>query len=124
MSIGGMRNAVQTVAQHASAVVRLQRELASVELKQKVAKLGAGAALLLAAAVLAALIVPFALATIAVALALVLPWWLSLLIVTLVVALIAVLLAFVGVKLLKKGSPPVPTLAIEEAKRTKAVFKR
>ena len=124
MSIGGMRNAVKAVAQHASAVMRLQRELASVELKQKVAKLGAGAGLLLAAALLAALMVPFALATIAVALALVLPWWLSLLIVTLAVALIAVLLAFVGVKLLKKGSPPVPTLAIEEAKRTKAVFKR
>jgi len=124
MSIGGMRNAAKAVAQHASAVVRLQRELASVELKQKAAKLGAGAGLLAAAAFLAALMVPFALATIAVALALVLPWWLSLLIVTLVVALVAVLLAFIGVKLVKKGSPPVPTLAIEEAKRTKAVLKR
>lgn len=124
MSIGGIRNAAKAVAQHASAVVRLQRELASVELKQKAAKLGAGAGLLAAAAFLAALMVPFALATIAVALALVLPWWLSLLIVTLVVALVAVLLAFIGVKLVKKGSPPVPTLAIEEAKRTKAVLKR
>ena len=124
MSIGGMRNAAKAVAQHASAVVRLQRELASVELKQKAAKLGAGAGLLAAAAFLAALMVPFARATIAVALALVLPWWLSLLIVTLVVALVAVLLAFIGVKLVKKGSPPVPTLAIEEAKRTKAVLKR
>ena len=124
MSISGMRNAVKAVAEHATTVVRLQRELASVELKQKAGKLGAGAGLLVAAAFLAALIVPFALATIAVALALVLPWWLSLLIVTLVVTLIAVLLAFIGVKLVKKGSPPVPTLAIEEAKRTKAVFKR
>ncbi len=124
MSIGGMRNAAKAVAQHATTVVRLQRELASVELKQKAATIGAGAGLLAAAAFLAALMVPFALATIAVALALVLPWWLSLLIVTLVVALVAVLLAFIGVKLVKKGSPPVPTLAIEEAKRTKAVLKR
>jgi hypothetical protein len=124
MSISGMRSAVKAVAEHATAAVRLQRELASVELKQKAGKLGAGAGLLAAAAFLAALIVPFALATIAVALALVLPWWLSLLIVTLVVALVAVLLAFIGVKLIKKGSPPVPVLAIEEAKRTKAVFKR
>jgi hypothetical protein len=123
MSVSKMRNAIQSVSRHASAVLRLQRELAAVELKQKAAKLGAGAAMLAAALFLLVLMIPFALATIAVALSLVLPWWASLLIVTGGLLVVAGILAAIGVKALKKGVPPAPTLAIAEAKKTKAVLK-
>jgi len=120
----GLRGTVRAVAAHASSIARLERELAAAELKEKAVALGLGAALLAVAAFLGLLMVAFALATIAAALALVVAWWLSLLIVTAALGLLAGVLALVGVSRLKKGSPPVPQLAIDEAKRTQAALQR
>jgi hypothetical protein len=117
-SRNGLGTAVNEVAEHARALVRLEGELATLELRQKVATFGAGAALLAGAVVLALYALGFALSTVAAALATFLPLWLSLLIVALAVAVVAAVLALVGVKLLRRASPPVPEQAVVEAKAT------
>jgi hypothetical protein len=62
--------------------------------------------------------VGFALATAAAGLSEVLPWWLSLLIVTAVIFLVAAVLGFLAVRSARKAVPPKPAMAIEEAERT------
>jgi uncharacterized membrane protein YqjE len=119
----GLGTAVKQVAEHASALVRLELELASLELKQKVAALGVGIALGIAAALVAVYAVGFLFATIAAALATFLPTWLALLIVFGVLLLLALILGLAGLGRIRRGTPPVPKQAIEEAKRTTAALK-
>jgi hypothetical protein len=114
-SVGG---AAKQVAEHASAIARLEIELASLELKKKVTSLGIGVGLAVGAAVVALFMVGFLFATIAAGLATFLPWWLALLIVTLFLGLIVVILGLVGRSRIQKGSPPMPEQAIREAKLT------
>ena len=116
--VGGVGGAARQVAEHASAIARLEVELASLELKKKAASLGIGAGLAIAACVVAFFMVGFLFATIAAGLATFLPTWLALLIVTLFLALIVVILGLVGRSRIMKGSPPVPEQAIREAKLT------
>ena len=77
----GVAPAAKQVAEHASALARLEMELAGLELKAKVASLGLGAGLLIGAALFGLFAIGFGLTTIAVALSLVLDTWLALLIV-------------------------------------------
>lgn len=114
----GVGAAAKQVAEHASALAKLELELAGLELKQKVGSLGSGVVLGAGAAVIGLFAVGFLLATIAAALAIVLDTWLALTIVTLGLLAIAGLLALVAVKRIKRGSPPVPRQAIREAKLT------
>lgn len=114
---------MKRVASHLASVVRLQKELALVELKHKGAKLGAGVALAVGAGVFAFYAVAFGLATIAAALALVVDWWLALLIVFGVLVLITLVLLLVAVRLLRKAAPLAPTQAIEEGRLTKQVLR-
>ena len=65
----------------------------------------------------------FGLTTIAVALSLVLDLWLALLIVFGSLLLLVTILALVGLGLVRKGTPPVPEQAIQEAKLTTEVLK-
>lgn len=123
MSIRGVPRAARSAAQRVSTIVRLERELATLELKQKITQLGLGAALVVLAAFLALLGLTFLLVTITAALALVVPWWAALLIMTIVIFLIAAGLGWFGLQRLKAGSPPVPEQAIEEARRTQAVLR-
>ena len=116
--------AAKEVAEHASALTKLQHELASLELKKTAATLGVGIGLGLGAVFFALFGLAFALATIAAALALVLPWWLALLIVTGVLFLVAGIAGVIAVGRLRRGTPPVPEKAIEEAKLTTEAIKR
>jgi ABC-type multidrug transport system fused ATPase/permease subunit len=119
----GLFASARRVVAHIGALVRLERELARVELQRKGAMVGAGAALAIAAGVVLFFAVAFGLATIAAALALVVDWWLALLIVFAVLLLVVVVLLLVARTLLRKGSPLAPEQAIEEARLTKQVLR-
>jgi hypothetical protein len=115
----GVGAAVKQVAEHTSAIVRLELELAALELKRKVVSLGLGVGFAVGAAVL----LLFAFATIAAALALVMPWWAALLVVTGLLFLQVGLFGMLALGRIKKGSPPVPEQAIREAKLTTEALK-
>jgi uncharacterized membrane protein YqjE len=115
--------AAKQVAEHASTLARLELELAATELKTKVAALGKGAVFGAGALFFVLYAIGFLFATIAAALATFLPTWLALLLVTVVLLLGAGLLGFLAVKSLKRGTPPVPKQAIEEARLTTAALK-
>jgi Putative Actinobacterial Holin-X, holin superfamily III len=122
-SHGGLGATAKEVAEHASELVRLELELAQLELKRKATNLGIGIGLAVGAAVFALYAIGFAFATIAAGLATFLPVWLSLLIVTLGLLTVAAILGLIGVSKIQKGTPPVPEQAIREAKRTSEVLK-
>lgn len=111
------------VAEHASSLVRLELELAALELKRKVTSLGVGIGLAIGAAFVALFALGFGFATIAAALATFLDTWLALLIVTAGLTALAGILALIALGRIKRGSPPVPEQAIREAKLTKAALK-
>jgi hypothetical protein len=119
---GGVQAAVHEVAEHARTLVRLEGELAALEVRRKIAALGAGVVLLVAGGVLALFALGFLLATLAAALATVLATWLALLVVAGGLVLAAVLLLAIGVSQLRRGVPPVPEQAIAEAKLTGAAL--
>ena len=114
-SFGG---AAKVVADKARSIVQLELALAAAELKKKLFALGVGIALLAGAALFGILAVVFGLATIAAALATVFSTWIALLIVTGGLLVGVVVLALVGIRLVSKGTPPVPEQAIAEARLT------
>jgi hypothetical protein len=115
--------AAKGVAEHASALARLEIRLALLELKRKFAALGLGVGLAIGAAIFVLFALGFGFATIASALATTLPTWLSLLIVTAGLLLLATVLGLLALRSLKKGVPPIPEQALEEAKRTTEAVK-
>jgi uncharacterized membrane protein YqjE len=119
-TLGG---AAKQVAEHASALARLELELAATELKTKVAALGKGAVFGAGALFFVLYAIGFLFATIAAALATFLPTWLALLLVTVALLLGAGLLGFLAMRSLRRGTPPVPEQAIEEARMTTAALK-
>ena len=119
----GVGEAAKQVAEHASAIARLEFELASLELKRKAGALGAGVGLGIGAALLGLYGLGFLLATAAAALAIVLDTWLALLIVSLVLLVIAGILGAIAMRRIRRGTPPVPEQAIREAKLTSAALK-
>jgi membrane protein implicated in regulation of membrane protease activity len=119
----GLRASLQRVIRHAKAVTQLQKELAQSEMKRKGAALGAGTALVVAAAVFLFFVVGLGIATAAAALAIVLDLWLALLILFGAFLFVAILLAIVGIKMIKEGTPPVPEQALAEARLTRQVLK-
>ncbi len=120
---GGLGGAAKSVAEHASAIARLELELAGLELKAKVASLGVGIGMAVGAALFAVFMLGFLFATLAAGLATFLPWWLSLLIVTLFLGALAAVVGYIGVGRIKKGTPPVPEQAIQEARLTTEAIK-
>jgi uncharacterized membrane protein YqjE len=119
----GLGQTVKSVSERASALVRLELELAALELKNKVAALGVGIGLALGAAVLLVFALGFGLATIAAGIATALPWWAALMFVTAGIVLVAAVLGLLGVRSIKKGTPPVPEQALMEAKLTSEALK-
>jgi len=103
-------------------LVQLNLELLSSELKQKGQQYGAAVGMLVAAGVLALYALGFALATAAVALYIVLPLWLSLLIVTAALLLIVLVLALVGRARLRAAKTASPERTIAEARATRAAL--
>ena len=120
---GGVGGAAKVVAEHASSIAKLELELATLELKKKAMSFGLGIALAVGAALFGLFMLGFGLATVAAAIATALPWWLSLLIVTGALGLLAGLLGALALGSIKKGTPPVPEQAIMEAKMTTAAIK-
>jgi uncharacterized membrane protein YqjE len=119
----GLGATVKSVSERASSLVRLELELAALELKRKVASLAVGIGLALTAAVLLVFALGFGLATIAAGIATAVSWWLALLIVTVGIVLVAGLLGLLGLRAIKKGTPPVPEQALAEAKLTSEALK-
>ena len=99
-----------------SRLVRDEARLAEAEVTQKAKRLGVGAGLFGGAGLFAFFGLAALITTAILALALVLPAWLSALIVAVVLFVIAGVLALVGKKDVQQGSPPVPTEAIASTK--------
>ncbi len=114
----GLRRAAKLVADRTRSIVQLELQLAAAELKQKVAAIAVGIGLLVSAAILLLFAFGFALATIAAAIATAVSIWLALLIVTGALFVLVGLLVVFGIGAIRKGTPPVPEHAIEEAKLT------
>jgi hypothetical protein len=115
---------VAEVSEKASLLVREEIELAKAEVTDKLSKLGRGAAIAAAAAVFLVFGITMFFHGLAWFLDDVFNWedsvWAGFAVVTALLFLLAILAAFLAFRLFKKGSPPTPDLAIEEAKRTRA----
>jgi hypothetical protein len=119
----GVGDVVHEVAERASALARLEAELAVVEIRGKIASLGAGAVVLAGAAIFGLFTFGFVLAAIAAGLATFLDTWLALLIVAIVLLVATTALAIGGLSLVKRGVPPIPERAVTEAKLTVEALK-
>lgn len=116
-------SAVKEVAERASSIVRLELELATMELQRKVKSLGLGIGFAVGAVVFLVFMLAFAYAAAAAALATVMPTWAALLIVTGILLFKAILLGLLALGRIKRGTPPVPEQAIREAKLTTEALK-
>jgi hypothetical protein len=114
---------VSEVSEKASLLVRQEIELAKAEVTSKLSKLTRGAAVACAAGVFLIFGITMFFHTLA--------WllldlfnfgeiWYGFAIVTGILFLLAILAGLLAYRLVKKGSPPTPNMAIEEAKRTRA----
>ena len=119
----GLGTAAKDVADHASALARLELELAALEVKRKVGTLAAGIGLGAASALLGLFALAFALAAAGAALALVLSTWLALLILGGGLLLVAGTLGLLALGALRRATPPLPEQAIREAKLTTAALR-
>jgi protein-S-isoprenylcysteine O-methyltransferase Ste14 len=119
----GVGTAAKIVAERASTIVRLELELAAMELKRKVVALGFGIGLAIGAAVFLVFALGFAFATVAAALATGMSTWLALLVTTGILLALVAALGVLAVVKIKKGTPPVPEQAIREAKLTTEALK-
>ena len=119
----GLGVAAKQLAERASSLIRLELELAGLELKRKAGLLTTGIGLAVGAAVLVFYGVGFGLAAIAAGIATATSVWLALLIVFIGLLLVAGVLGFFAQRAIKKSTPPVPEQAIQEAKLTTEVLK-
>ncbi len=119
----GLGWAAREVAERARSIVRLEIELALLELKRKLVRIALGIGLGVAAALFALFALVFLLAGGASAIALALPVWASLLIVGGGLLAAAAALGLLAVGSLRRGTPPIPEEAIEEARRTTEALK-
>ena len=86
-------------------------------------RIGRRTTLVIGAALMVLYALGFGLATVAVALAIVLDTWLALLLVTVGLLLLAVVLGLLARSRLRRGTPPLPEQAIREAKLTTQALK-
>jgi uncharacterized membrane protein YqjE len=116
---------VSEVSEKASLLVRQEIELAKAEVTSKVSKLTRGAAIGAAAGVFLIFGITMFFHTLA--------WffydlfdfgeiWYGFAIVTAILFLLAILAGLLAMRLFKKGAPPTPDMAIEEAKLVRADF--
>ena len=112
---------VAEVSEKASLLVREEIELAKAEVRDKVSKLAKGAAVGAAAGVFLVFGVTMFFHGLSWFITDLLdePPWVGFAIVTALLVLLAAIAGLVAARLFKRGSPPTPQLAIEEAKRTR-----
>jgi hypothetical protein len=123
-SAAAIATAINEISERASVLVREEIELAKAEITQKVSKLVKGGVIGASAAVFAV----FGLVILLEGFAW-LAWWLlednateifwGFFVVAGILFLVGGLAGFAAAKLLSAGSPPVPKMAIDEAKKTK-----
>jgi uncharacterized membrane protein YqjE len=115
---------VADVSEKASQLMREEIELAKAEVTDKISKLTKGAVVAGAAGVFAVFGITTFFHGLAWFLNDVFNWesnnWAGFAVVTAALFLLAGLAGFLALRLFKKGAPPTPDLAIEEAKRTRA----
>ncbi len=114
---------VRALSEQMSTLVRSEIQLAQVEVKEKGKKLGLGAGLFGGAGAIALYAVNALIATVIIVLDLFLPLWLAALIVTVVLFVIAAVLALVGRREVQQGALPVPQEAIASTKKDVATVK-
>src|SRR5947207_12121258 len=112
---------VNEVSAKASLLVREEIELAKSEVTTKVSRIGKGVAAFGVAGFIALLGLIFVFHTLAWGIA---DWfsfkvWVGYGIVTIGLFVLAGLAAMIGMRMVKKGTPPTPEMAIEEAKKTR-----
>ena len=112
---------VSDVTEKAQLLIREEIALAKAEVTQKVTRIGKGAAAFGLAGFFALLMVIFALDTLSWGLV---SWldvkiWVGFAITTGALLLLVIAAALFGLRMIKKGTPPTPDLAIEEAQKTK-----
>ncbi|HWS58187.1 MAG TPA: phage holin family protein [Actinotalea sp.] len=105
-----------TLSEKFSQLVRDEIRLAKAEMAEKAKNAGAGLGLFAGAGVLAFFAVGTLVATLVLALDLVLPAWAAALVVALLLLAIAGGLGYLGKTLLERGSPPIPEKAQESIK--------
>jgi uncharacterized membrane protein YqjE len=120
----GLLASVKRTAARAQALIRLERELAGIELKKKAQSVGIGAGLGLVALFFLFFGLMFMFATIAAGFATFLPVWASLLIVTALLFLLCGLFLLLARGRFQKAAPFSPEAAIREAKLTAEALKR
>src|SRR5215212_281453 len=116
---------VSEVTEKASLLVREEIELAKAEITEKATKLGKGAGALAAAGVLAVFALIFFFHAMSWFWVDLFDWtqvWKGYLLTFFVILFAGAAIGFLGYRWLKGGSPPTPDLAIEEAKRTRAML--
>jgi uncharacterized membrane protein YqjE len=112
---------VSEVSEKASLLVREEIELAKAEVADKAKKLASGAAIGGAAGVFLVFALVMALHTLAWLLvdAFDMPIWAGFAMVTLLLLLLALFAGLAAARLVKRGAPPTPDMAIEQAKLTR-----
>ena len=118
-------HAVAEVSEKASLLVREEIELAKTEITQKATKLGKGAAVAAVAGVFAVLGLIFLLHTLSWLFAELIGgdiFW-GFLVTTGMLFLFAIIAGLIGFRWIKKGAPPTPDMAIEEAKLIRETVK-
>ncbi len=115
---------VAEVSEKASLLVRQEIDLAKAEVSSKLSKLTKGAVVGAAAGVFLIFGITMFFHGLAWFFNDLFNWedslWAGFAVVTGILFLLAILAAFIALRLFKKGAPPVPAMAIEEAKRTRA----
>jgi protein-S-isoprenylcysteine O-methyltransferase Ste14 len=115
---------VTEVTQKATFLVQEEIELAKAEVTQKVRRISRGAIFVSVAAVMLFYFSIFIFVFLALGLN---DWfnlkdWVGFLIVSVIFLVVTAIAAALGVRAIKRGAPPTPELAIEEARRTRAVL--
>jgi hypothetical protein len=118
----GLLTRVTSVKKRTLSLAQLNLELAKLEGKQKATELGIGAGLGAVAAVLIVYGIGFVLAALAAGFTEIVSLWVALLIVAGILFLAAAIAAFLALRYVRKGSPPTPSQAIDEASRTLKTF--
>ena len=117
---------VAEIAEKAQILVREEIELAKAEVTQKATKLGKGAAVLVVSGIFAVLGLIFFLHALSWFFYWALPFtdifW-GFLLTTIILFVAAGIAALIGIRWVKKGAPPTPDMAIEEAKRIQDTVK-
>jgi hypothetical protein len=119
----GLGAAARLVGERISSIVRLELELAALEISRKIRSLGLGIGFAVGALLALLFMGAFAYAAVAAALATVMPTWAALLVVTGILFFKTVLLGFLAIGRIKKGTPPIPEQAIKEARLTTEALK-